>query len=84
MRLLKRIAGGMVTAASISLAVAFILSKAWFGLMIAFMIGFLGVMALVMPDEIFRSEPKALPTRGDARRAGGGESDGAPDEQRGA
>ena len=65
LRVIKQVAGGVITATAVALAVAFVLSKAWFGLMIAFMIGLLGATAMVMPDEIFRSEPKELPTRGE-------------------
>jgi len=62
-RTLKRVVGGVITALGGGLCIAFILSGAWFGVAFGMFIGLFGVLALVYPDDAFRSTAKELTTR---------------------
>lgn len=62
-RTIKRAIGGVITAIGGGLSIAFILSGAWFGVAFGAFIGLFGVLALVYPDDAFRSKEKELPVR---------------------
>ena len=61
---LKRALGAVIGLLGLGLVVAFVLSKAWFGVMIGAFIALLGGAAFFAPDDVFPAQAKELPVRG--------------------
>jgi hypothetical protein len=72
-RTVKRAIGGFIALIGLGLSIAFILSEAWFGVLLGLFIGLLGAVALVSPDDVFRTEAKEVPVRGVGRPTDDGE-----------
>ena len=54
----------MVTAIGAWLCLVFVWGEHWFGVFFGLFIGLFGLLALLYPDDAFRSTPKELPVRG--------------------
>ena len=65
----KRIIGAILLALGGGLSIAFILSKAWFGVIFGLFIGLFGVLALLYPEDAFPQKAKELTQRGTSPQA---------------
>ncbi len=52
---IKRICGIVAVVTSLALIVAFVLSEAWFGVLLALFVGVVGMQIVMQPDEMLRA-----------------------------